>query len=164
MFCSRIRKCNLCGRDRALRTSVRRHTTTVNWNVYELLHSSVRNAFHTRRENGLLHNPFRNAFLTIIGDVRRDFHQLFRRLWHGKNRARAAKRRRNLGHFGNMLGNEGVESSEQRQQLVPNLRHRNIEDLQTKCGDDSLLQDVPLDPVQHVRRLGLLQDTRPPSN
>ena len=45
----------------------------------------------------------------------------------------------------------------------PHLRHRNIEDLQTRCGLDGLLHDVPLDPVHHVRRLGLLQDAQPPT-
>ena len=48
----------------------------------------------------------------------REFHQLFRCLRHGENRARAAGRRRQLGHFDNLLGNEDVESCEQHHRLV----------------------------------------------
>ena len=87
----------------------------------------------------------------------RHFHQLFRHLLHRETPAPATTaRRRDLGHFDNLLGNEQVEVPERLHQLVHPLFahpwHRSIENLDHGHHVGDVLHSA-----QHC---GLLRPTR----
>ena len=83
----------------------------------------------------------------------RHFHQLFRRLHHGNPApATATARRRDLGHFDNLLGDVQIEVPERfHHQLVPTLRHRSNEDLHEGTRLNPVHHNVPLNPFLRHR-------------
>ena len=94
----------------------------------------------------------------------RHFHQLFHHLLHRETPAPAmTARRRDLGHFDNLLRNEQVEMPERLQHpLFAHLRHRSIKNLDHGHHVGNVLHGAQLDPLQRPTRLGQTGRPQPP--